>query len=267
MKRASFDTSFELKFLAETGVFEGYASVFNVTDSANDKIVPGAFKESLEIFRQEKRLPPLLWQHDTAEPIGAWREMYEDAHGLFVKGELFVSDIALAKEAYKLLKENVVTGLSIGYRTKQSHRDEKCGVRVLTQLDLLEVSLVTFPANAEARVTGVKRFFGGGNAPSEREFEAFLREAGLSRKQAKGVISQGYKALAAKDLAPDEEAIRLLRESIQRATQELRADLYSTKSCLALRSSLQVVTAELRAKANFSPSQPRVPSGITTYRH
>lgn len=224
MKRSSFDTPFELKFLAETGVFEGYASVFNVTDSTNDMIMPGAFRESLDLFRKEMRMPPLLWQHDTTEPIGVWREMYEDAHGLFVKGELFVSDIALAKEAYKLLKENVVTGLSIGYRTKQSHLDKKTGVRVLTQLDLLEVSLVTFPANEQARVTGVKRFFGAGNVPSEREFEAFLREAGLSRKQAKGVISQGYKAIAVKESDGDDAILRL-RASIRQATEEVLSGL------------------------------------------
>ncbi len=151
-----FNVPFELKFLAETGVFEGYASVFNVVDSVYDKIAPAAFRESLAACRKAGRLPPLLWQHDALEPIGAWREMHEDGHGLFVKGDLFINDIALAKEAYKLLKENVVTGLSIGYRTKESHREQKNGVRVLTKLDLLEVSLVTFPANEMARVTGVK---------------------------------------------------------------------------------------------------------------
>ena len=163
------------------------------------------------------RLPPLLWQHNADEPIGAWREMREDSHGLYVKGELFVNDIPLAKEAYKLLKESVVSGLSIGYRAKESYRDKKTGARVLTKLDLLEVSLVTFPANTEARVTGVKTFFAAGQAPSMREFEAFLRASGLSRKQAKGVISQGYKALAVKE----SDAIERLRESIQQATREM----------------------------------------------
>jgi len=151
-----FNAPFELKFLAETGVFEGYASVFNVIDQVNDKIAPGAFKESLAAHRKSNRLPLLLWQHDTHEPIGAWREMYEDSHGLYVKGDLFIKDIAQAKEAYKLLKENVVTGLSIGYRTQESHFEQKGGARVLTRLDLLEVSLVTFPANEQARVIAVK---------------------------------------------------------------------------------------------------------------
>lgn len=91
-----FDTQMELKRLGETGCFEGYAAVFNVTDNVNDLILPGAFDASLQEAREEGRLPPLLWQHDPAEPIGVWRELREDAHGLYVKGELFVSDIPRA---------------------------------------------------------------------------------------------------------------------------------------------------------------------------
>ncbi len=216
-----FNVPLELKFLAETGTFEGYASVFHVVDKVNDKIAPGAFRESLAQYKTEGRLPPLLWQHEAAEPIGAWREMYEDSHGLFVKGDLFITDIARAKEAHRLLKENVVTGLSIGYRTRQSHREEKTGVRVLTKLDLLEVSLVTFPANEQARVSGVKRQFSAEAPPTEREFEAFLRAAGLSRRQAKSIIAQGYKSIAAE--TGDASAIAALKASIDRATAEMRA--------------------------------------------
>lgn len=156
MTHDQFDAGFEIKLLAATGLFEGYASVFGVVDQVNDKIAPGAFKASLAAWRQKKSFPPLLWQHEAAAPIGAWREMREDGRGLFVKGDLFTKDIPRAQEAYKLLKENVVTGLSIGYRAEESHIERKSGVRVLTKLDLIEVSLVTFPANAEARVTGVK---------------------------------------------------------------------------------------------------------------
>ncbi|TAL39642.1 MAG: HK97 family phage prohead protease [Alphaproteobacteria bacterium] len=156
MTTDQFDSPFELKFLSEAGVFEGYASVFGVTDSVNDKIAPGAFAETLAIAKKDGRLPPLLWQHDAREPIGAWREMREDTHGLYVKGELFIRDIPRAREAYKLLRENVVTGLSIGYRARKSHQDEQSGTRVLTDVDLLEVSMVTFPANDFARVRRVK---------------------------------------------------------------------------------------------------------------
>lgn len=153
------DTPLELKRLGETGCFEGYAAVFNVTDNVNDKILPGAFHKTLETARQQNRLPPLLWQHDPAEPIGVWRELQEDAHGLYVKGELFVSDIPRAREAYKLLRENVVTGLSIGYRTNEESRDGESGARLLSSVELVEISMVTFPANDFARVRQTKAFW------------------------------------------------------------------------------------------------------------
>ncbi|HYD17044.1 MAG TPA: HK97 family phage prohead protease [Patescibacteria group bacterium] len=222
MNHPLLDTAFELKFLAETGVFEGYASVFGVTDSVNDRILPGAFAESLKGFSAEGRLPLLLWQHDPRQPIGVWREIREDAHGLWVKGELFIDDIPRAREAYRLLQENVVTGLSIGYRTKQSHRDGDA--RVLSALDLVEISMVTFPANDMARVRRVKSRLAAGETPSEKEFEAFLRDAGMSRKQAKGVMANGYKSLnprEADEAAEDDglaAAIADLAETIRKST-------------------------------------------------
>ena len=217
MTPANFDTPFELKFLAETGVFEGYASVFDVTDSVNDRIVAGAFRDSLENFRKSGSLPPLLWQHNGAEPIGAWREMYEDSHGLFVRGELFVDDIALAKEACKLLKESVVTGLSIGYRTKESYRDEKSGVRVLTRVELLEVSLVTFPANAHARVTGVKKFLGLPEKKVDVESVASFR---ASLVAATDENKKAARAHAEKKFGGIVDSLYLLSTCIRQATED-----------------------------------------------
>ena len=218
MSSETFDLPLEVKFLCETGLFEGYASVFNVTDSVNDKIAAGAFAQSLQDFSRQGRLPPLLWQHDGRQPIGAWREIREDSYGLYVKGDLFVDDIPRAREAWKLMREGVVTGLSIGYRVRQSYRDEKSDARILTDIDLLEISMVTFPANDQARVHALRPSRDACRAkagqplaalPSEKEFEVFLREAGLSRKQAKGVIAVGYKGLlpcdAERSLRDDQE--------------------------------------------------------------
>lgn len=223
-----FDSAFEVKFQAETGQFEGYASVFDVVDSARDRMAPGAFKKSLQDAARLGRQPPLLWQHDAAQPIGAWREIFEDSHGLFVRGDLFVADIPRAKEAYKLMQEKVVNGLSIGYRVKQSQRDPKTGIRLLTEVELLEISMVTFPANDSARIVRVKSALAAGSLPSEREFEAFLRDAGFSRKQAKGLLADGYKSLqhdvvlrrdagAENDAArPEVAAVRHLADTIRR---------------------------------------------------
>lgn len=213
-------TDFELKFLAETGVFEGYAAVFGVTDKVSDRIAPGAFAASIESCRAEGRLPPLLWQHDPKEPIGVWREMREDAHGLHVKGELFVADIARAREAYKLLRENVVTGLSIGYRAKEAHREG--ATRVLTGIELLEISMVTFPANDFARVRRVKSVLDEGGVPTPKEFEAFLRDAGLSRKQAKGFLAHGYKSLSPREVAQGEDHEDALCREIETLAEQIR---------------------------------------------
>lgn len=152
-----FDSPFEVKFYNNSGRFEGYASVFEMTDSASDRVLPGAFAKSLASWKAQGRQPPLLWQHDQSQPIGAWRELREDKRGLYAQGELFVNDIARAKEAYCLLRKKVVNGLSIGYRVKQSARDQKTGVRLLGEVELLEISMVTFPANDAARVLRVKR--------------------------------------------------------------------------------------------------------------
>jgi len=213
MQNLNFRAPFEVKFVTETGMFEGYASVFNVIDKVNDKIVRGAFKESLDNFIETKTMPPLLWQHNSSEPIGMWTEMYEDEHGLFVKGKLFIDEIKTASEAYKLLQEKVVTGLSIGYRALDFYKDDKTGARILTKVDLQEVSLVTFPANDYARVKGSEN----SKVPSEREVEAILRNSGLSRRQAKGLVACGYKGLS----QSGDDEIRNLTKIILNAAKEL----------------------------------------------
>ncbi len=186
---------FEAKYVAETGIFEGYASVFNVTDQVNDRILQGAFIKSLNKAQGENRLPPLLWQHDMSTPIGVWREMREDDYGLYVRGELFINDVPKAREAYALMRNGGLSGLSIGYKVRESTRERASGTRILTDIDLLEISVVTMPANDSARIMRVKSAFAAGDVPSVRDFEAFLRDAGLSNKQAKGMIAHGYKSL------------------------------------------------------------------------
>ncbi len=144
--------SFEIKSLAEDGSFAGYASVFHVVDSQHDVIEPGAFRKSLSTREQPVQL---LWQHQWAEPIGVVEALFEDARGLFVKGRLLM-EVARAKEAYALLKAGVLKGLSIGYNVQKARRDPDTGIRTLQEVELWEVSLVTFPANEAAQVTVVK---------------------------------------------------------------------------------------------------------------
>jgi uncharacterized protein len=145
-----------IKELSDKGVFAGYASVFNVVDSHNDSIEPGAFAASLKKRAGGKKVK-LLWQHHTDEPIGQFRSIREDSHGLYVEAQLSL-EVQKAYEAYLLLKTGTVEGLSIGYNTVKSMIDDRTGVRILTEIDLWEISLVTFPANPDAQITMVKDY-------------------------------------------------------------------------------------------------------------
>jgi HK97 family phage prohead protease len=145
----------EVKALSGDGTFTGYASVFNQVDLQNEIVAPGAFIRSLKQWRQQNRAPAMLWMHDPTQPIGLWLTVREDSNGLHVEGKLGLRT-QKGGEAYELLKLGALTGLSIGYRVVASRVDAKRKVRVLTDVDLFEVSLVTFPANEAARVSEVK---------------------------------------------------------------------------------------------------------------
>lgn len=151
-ERRRLDFGLELKSLDAKGKFAGYASVFNVVDSQKDIILRGAFAKTLKGRVGEIKM---LWQHQQDEPIGVFERMFEDARGLFVEGRLLL-EVVRAREAYALLKEGSISGLSIGYSPLKYRRNEKTGVRMLSEVELWEVSLVTFPANEEAKITVVK---------------------------------------------------------------------------------------------------------------
>lgn len=185
------DFDFEIKSIAEDGTFSGYGSVFGTVDSYNEVVAPGAFTESLAEIAAKGRTVPVLWQHRSSEPIGGWNSLKEDERGLWCDGELLIADVAQAREAYALAKRRIVTGLSIGYWVRESSYDEKTGIRTLTKLDLVEVSLVTFPANDDARIEAVKFKLAHGELPTEREMEKYLREVGFSKTRAAGFVAHG----------------------------------------------------------------------------
>lgn len=144
-----------LKSIAADGMFSGYASVFGELDHQNEVVASGAFARTLKKWRGENRMPAMLWMHDPTQPIGLWLSLNEDGNGLAVQGRLALRTQKGA-EAYELLKMGALTGMSIGYRVRQSANDSKRKARVLTEVDLFEISLVTFPANEAARVNDVK---------------------------------------------------------------------------------------------------------------
>ncbi len=134
------------------GSVEGYASLFGEIDQARDMVMPGAFAQTLRL-RGVRRIP-MLFQHDPAEPIGIWQEITEDWRGLRVRGRL-IPDVMRARELLALLREGAADGLSIGFKTVKARHDPKTRIRKLEQIDLWEISIVTFPLLPGARVSAM----------------------------------------------------------------------------------------------------------------
>ncbi|MBA5776360.1 HK97 family phage prohead protease [Stappia sp. F7233] len=128
---------------------KGYASLFGIADEGGDTVMAGAFRRSLR--QRSASGIRFLWQHDPARPIGVWEEMREDERGLFVRGSL-IAGLPLADEARLLIRAGAVDGLSIGFRARNALRDPRSGTRRLYDIDLWEISLVTFPQQSFARL-------------------------------------------------------------------------------------------------------------------
>ena len=143
---------------------EGYASLFGACDQGGDIVTTGAYDASLQRLAAEGRAVKMLWQHDPAQPIGVWDEVGADGRGLWVRGRL-LETIEKGREAAALIAAGAIDGLSIGDRTLKAAKDEK-GRRLLKELELWEVSLVTFPMLPSARVA----------AKGETPEEAIMRE-------------------------------------------------------------------------------------------
>ena len=141
-----FDGELALKEGAEIA---GYASLFGAADQGGDVVQRGAYGGSLGRLAAAGRGVKMLWQHDPSRPIGVWDEVREDARGLYVKGRLLL-EVQAAREAHVLLQAGAIDGLSIGYRTLRA--EKAGGQRLLHEIELWEVSLVTFPMLPEARV-------------------------------------------------------------------------------------------------------------------
>lgn len=187
MTTKTIDFACELKASGDSGTFEGYGSVFSITDRGGDIVAPGAFTETLAAAKTAGRLPALLWQHRQAEPIGVYTSMEEDSIGLKVKGQLALKT-ARGAEAYELMKMGAITGLSIGYKVRDDSWDRVTGVRTIKKADLFELSLVTIPMNDSSRVSAVKTIE---DLESLSEIERHLRDAcGLSKSEALALVSR-----------------------------------------------------------------------------
>jgi len=185
-----------LESVSDEGVFCGYASLFNTVDLGRDSVAKGAFAKCL------KRVKPLsiklLYQHNPAEPIGIWERIYEDHKGLYVQGRL-LPDISRGRDVLSLMRKGALDGLSIGFKTLRSRPIKKGAVRLILELDLYEISVVTFPMHPDARVQMVKSLPMVNGLPTIRDFERWLmRDAGFTRRQAQTAIAKGFKSLLLK---------------------------------------------------------------------
>lgn len=184
--------------------FEGYASTFDI-DLGGDMIIKGAYEKTL---RERSGKVKVLWQHDMSTPIGKPMMMREDDQGLYIKAKL--SDTQAGRDAMTLLRDGVIDSMSIGYSvTDSDYKDD--GIRLIKELNLYEFSLVSMPMNEKAVITAVKNL-------DVREVERVLREAGLSRSQAKAIAAKGVYGLREADKKQDgidEQELKALHDAIQ----------------------------------------------------
>lgn len=172
------------ELVVEDGVkIEGYASLFGAKDTGGDIVAKGAYGRSLKTLAAKGRSVKMLWQHDPTQPIGIWDEVREDARGLYVKGRL-LTDVAKGREAASLIEAGAIDGLSIGYRTVKAHKNDT-GARVLSELELWEVSLVTFPMLPQARIAAEAK----GTDPIEAEM--MMRDLADALTGARKLLAKG----------------------------------------------------------------------------
>jgi uncharacterized protein len=218
----------ELK-LAGAGArtFAGYGAVFGNVDAYGDVIAKGAFRETLKEHAAADTAPAMLSQHGdwsgtgpNQMPIGRWTLLREDEKGLYVEGRL--SDTERGREAYTLLKDGALSGLSIGYVTRKSTNGTKPGEprRTLTDVKLVEISLVTFPANDLARVSSVKGLTIGDKTLTLGDCEHALQVAGVPRRLAKKLLRPGWRAVVDEQHV-DDEAVKAVIEATKVHTAAL----------------------------------------------
>ncbi len=170
--------------VTDGSVITGYASLFGVGDQGGDVVQRGAYAASLAALAARGGRVKMLWQHDPTQPIGVWDEVREDARGLWVKGRV-LTDVARGREALALIGAGAIDGLSIGYRTRRATKAEGGG-RLLAELDLWEVSLVTFPMLGQARLTGKGRDAATGAQAAQ---DAMLREMAAAIETARRAMA------------------------------------------------------------------------------
>lgn len=207
-------TNVEFEFKEEDGepIIEGLASTFGNIDEVGDIVEKGAFKKTLR-----RRKPKMLWQHNIDDVIGIWDKTKETDEGLLIKGKF--ADTQLARDARELSKMGAVDSLSIGFTVEKFDFDTNTNIRKLQEVNLFEVSLVTFPANDKAKIVAVKSL-----PETIRDFENMLRDVvGYSKDEARSIASIGFKGInKGRDALGDQEALTKLNDKYVNLIKNLR---------------------------------------------
>lgn len=204
IQRKHLQVPVEFKALANEGEFEGYASIFNNVDLGADVVLPGAFKKKDMALTKDGKVR-VLYQHNWDQPIGK-AEVEEDDKGLHFKASLILAN-SVARDAYILMKEGVLDGMSFGYDVIDRDFTEG-GVRRLKRLKLYEISPVTFGMNPKAGIDAVKA---AGQITTIREFEDFLRDSGFSKAQSTALASKGWAGLQGRRDSDDADAEQFMK--------------------------------------------------------
>jgi len=199
------DFALDAKSIDEDGNIEGLAVGYGNVDHGGDQVMPGAISQSIA---GRKSLPMLLF-HDQKRPAGVWTEFKEVSEGLLVKGRFSMST-RYGKDAHGLARDGALSGLSMGYKTLKQRFEGKA--RQLLQVALHEISLVTIPMNDRTRIISVKDILDGGELPSVRQFEEFLRDAGgFSKSLAAAIASKATPHLRGEPEGKADELVEFLK--------------------------------------------------------
>ena len=236
MERKIISFGIEEKSVNEEGGFAGIGSTFGNIDLGGDKILKGAFDNTLTDWQSKGQLPMMPWYHDMRSPVGEWEDMSVNGKGLKAEGFLWVAGnkanrhpIEESAKVHNLMKSNGPKGLSIGYvPTKKSYETVKgATIRVLEDLELLELSPVPFGMNPKALITNVKSLESEAKLLTERQLEDYLRDAGFSRNEAKAFLSKGFQGLVDLRDADSEESkgVDVLLTSLKKLEAALKGEI------------------------------------------
>lgn len=223
--KKDFSAEFDVKEIQPDGTFTGFASTFGgKPDAYGDIIVPGAFADTLQKNGYGGNGIKMLWQHDSREPVGVWLSLSEEKKGLKVQGQI-ATKTTRGSDAYELMKIGAINAMSIGYNVGEYEIVKgKSGeqIRMLKSIDLFEISLVTFPANTNAIVTGVKDITMDdiSDVQNIRQAEQFLRDVGFSAKASKYLISVLKKQHDVRDETSIIETLRSCKEQLKKLLEE-----------------------------------------------